>query len=80
VKTLRIGIVEDDRPTRDGLVALLNGEADTRCLCAFSSVEQALVSPSRDDVDVLLFDSISPGSAAPTASPCFDSIGRRRTS
>ena len=61
MKTLRIAIVEDDVATRDGLVTLLNGEPDTRCVCAYGSVEQALASPPRDDVDVLLLDVNLPG-------------------
>jgi DNA-binding NarL/FixJ family response regulator len=61
VKTLRIALIEDDRATREGLVTLLNGEPDTRCTCAFSSVEQALSSPPRDDIDVLLLDINLPG-------------------
>jgi DNA-binding NarL/FixJ family response regulator len=61
MRTLRISIVEDDPSTRDALVTLLNGEADTCCVCAFGSVEQALASPARDDVDVILLDVDLPG-------------------
>src|SRR5690348_3489618 len=61
MKTLRVSVVEDNRAIRDGFVTLLNGEADTCCVCAFGSVEQALASPARDDVDVMLLDVDLPG-------------------
>ena len=58
---LRIAIVEDDVATRDALVMLINGETNTRCVCAFGSVEAALASRQRADVDVILLDINLPG-------------------
>ena len=62
---LRVAIIEDDPATRDGLVTLINGETDTRCVCAFGSVEGALASRQRDDVDVVLLDINLPGMSGP---------------
>jgi DNA-binding NarL/FixJ family response regulator len=63
MKTLCIAIVEDDPATREALVTLLNGEPDTRCICAYNSVERALASPERHDVDVILLDVNLPGTS-----------------
>lgn len=56
-----VALVEDDRGTREGLAALIDGTAGFRCRDAFRSVEQALQAHPRSFPDVLLLDIHLPG-------------------
>jgi DNA-binding NarL/FixJ family response regulator len=58
---IRVAIVEDDRYTREGLAALINGTPGYRCIGAFRSVEEALRLSSSETPDVLLLDIHLPG-------------------
>jgi len=60
---IRVAIIEDDRPTREGLGLLVNGTAGYRCVGTYRSVEDALRSISNDGPDVLLLDIHLPGMA-----------------
>lgn len=57
---IRVGIVEDDGPTREGLGILIGGTAGYACVGTFDSVEAALASPDPPP-DVLLLDIDLPG-------------------
>jgi len=59
-KAIRVAIVEDDRPTRDGLAMLINGTSGYRCVATYRSVEDALRSTG-EAPDVLLLDINLPG-------------------
>ena len=54
-------IVEDDRPTREGLGLLIDGTQGYRCVAKFRSVEEALRSAVRESPNVLLLDIRLPG-------------------
>ena len=54
-------IVEDDRPTREGLGLLIDGTRGYRCVAKFRSVEEALQSSPRESPNVLLLDIRLPG-------------------
>jgi DNA-binding NarL/FixJ family response regulator len=58
---LAVGIVEDDRGTREGLAALVGGTPGFRCVGAYASVEHALKGLERATPDVLLLDIHLPG-------------------
>lgn len=58
---IRVAIVEDDRPTREGLGLLINGTPGYRCIRTYYSVEDALRSIGQDVPDVLLLDIELPG-------------------
>ena len=58
---IRVAIVEDDRPTRDGLGMLINGTPGYRCVATYRSVEDALRSATIEAPDVLLLDIHLPG-------------------
>ena len=62
---IRVAIVEDDPPTRDGLALLIGGTPGYECVGAYPSVEDALRSPCWGDraaaPDVLLLDIHLPG-------------------
>ena len=58
---LRVAVVEDDRTTREGLVTLINGTSDYRCVGAYESIEAALGSRHNTDADVVLLDVNLPG-------------------
>jgi DNA-binding NarL/FixJ family response regulator len=58
---IRVAIVEDDRPTRDGLGLLVNGTSGYRCVGTFYSVEDALRTMGPEVPDVLLLDIDLPG-------------------
>jgi DNA-binding NarL/FixJ family response regulator len=60
-EAIRVAIIEDDRMTREGLAALINGSPGTRCVGAFRSVEDALRSIGSESPDVLLLDIHLPG-------------------
>jgi len=56
-----VGIIEDDRGTREGLAALVNGTAGFRCVATFASVEDALRGLGGGAPAVLLLDIHLPG-------------------
>lgn len=58
---ISVAIVEDDRPTRDGLGLLVNGTPGYRCVGTFYSVEDALRTMGPEVPDVLLLDIDLPG-------------------
>jgi DNA-binding NarL/FixJ family response regulator len=60
-EALRVAIVEDDRLTRDGLAALVDGTPGYRCVGRFGSVEDALRAPREPAADVMLLDVNLPG-------------------
>jgi len=55
-----VAIVEDDRATREGLAALINGTPGYACIGAFRSVEEALRG-LKETADVMLLDIQLPG-------------------
>jgi len=57
----RVAIVEDDRPTREGLGILVGGTPGHSCVGTYDSVEDALRSIGRACPDVLLLDIDLPG-------------------
>jgi DNA-binding NarL/FixJ family response regulator len=57
---IRVAIVEDDRATREGLGALINGTPGYACVGAFPSVEEAL-RELKETADVMLLDIQLPG-------------------
>ncbi|MPY87874.1 MAG: response regulator [Luteitalea sp.] len=58
---IRVGVVEDDRETRDGLQELINSTQGFRCTGAYRSVEEALEWLSERPADVVLLDIHLPG-------------------
>ena len=58
---IRVAIIEDDRPTREGLGMLINGTPGYHCVGTYRSVEDALRAISPDAPDVLLLDIHLPG-------------------
>jgi len=58
---IRVMIVEDDRPTREGLGLLIDGTQGYRCVAKFRSVEEALRSAVHESPNVLLLDIRLPG-------------------
>jgi DNA-binding NarL/FixJ family response regulator len=60
-KQILTAIVEDDRPTREGLRLLIDGTSGYRCVGAYGSVEEALQAGSNEQPDVLLLDIHLPG-------------------
>ncbi len=62
---LRVGIVEDDRTTREALVTLIDGTQGYRVVGQWSSVEAALLESPVADVHVLLLDVHLPGISGP---------------
>jgi len=58
---IRVGIVEDDRATREGLGVLIGGTTGYRCISTFRSVEEALRRSGHGTLDVLLLDIHLPG-------------------
>src|SRR5262245_488417 len=59
--TMKVAIVEDDRPMREGLGLLIGGTPGFRCVGTFSTVEDALEGMDREPPDVLLLDIHLPG-------------------
>jgi DNA-binding NarL/FixJ family response regulator len=59
-KTICVAIVEDQRRTREGLKALIDGSDGFRCVGSWDSMEQALDAPVSAP-DVLLLDLGLPG-------------------
>lgn len=60
-ENIRVAIVEDDRPTREGLALLIDGTGGYQCVATYSSVEDARRSLGGEDPDVLLLDVHLPG-------------------
>jgi DNA-binding NarL/FixJ family response regulator len=58
---IRVAIIEDDRPTCEGLRLLIDGTPGFRCISASSSVELARPQLERGVPDVLLLDIHLPG-------------------
>jgi DNA-binding NarL/FixJ family response regulator len=58
---IRVAIVEDQRRTREGLRALIEGSEEYRCAGAWSSMEEALRFEGLADLDVILLDIGLPG-------------------
>src|SRR5215471_17178456 len=58
---IRVAIIEDDRPTREGLGMLINGTPGYQCVGTYPSVEEALRRIGHDAPDVLLLDIHLPG-------------------
>jgi DNA-binding NarL/FixJ family response regulator len=58
---ITVGIVEDQRETREGLAALIGGTPGYRVLGAWRSMEKALADDSVSAADVLLADIHLPG-------------------
>ena len=58
---IHVIIVEDDEPTRKGLVDMLSHEAEIKVLADFESVEEALPSGFWKECDILLTDIGLPG-------------------
>lgn len=53
---VRVAIVEDDTPVREGLQLLIEGSAACTCVASLRSAEEALVRVPEIDPDVLLMD------------------------
>jgi DNA-binding NarL/FixJ family response regulator len=66
---VRVGVVEDDTGTRDGLQWLINSTAGLRCVGTFPSVETALDGLAAEAPDVLLLDIHLPGMLGSEAVP-----------
>jgi DNA-binding NarL/FixJ family response regulator len=58
---IRVAIVEDDGPTREGLGLIINSTPGYACVGTFGSVEAALRMPGNTMPDVLLLDIHLPG-------------------
>ncbi|MBI3951802.1 MAG: response regulator transcription factor [Acidobacteria bacterium] len=58
---IRVAIVEDQRPMREGLRLLIDGTPGYRCVGAFGSLEEVLRVIGLDAPDVLLLDIHLPG-------------------
>ena len=58
---LRVGIVEDQRTTREGLAALVSGSPGLACAGAWESMEDALPALTREPPEVALLDIGLPG-------------------
>ena len=69
--TIRVAIVEDDVPLRNGLAQMLQEAEGLSCSGAFSSAEEALESLPNCPSDVLLLDIGLPGTSGSDAVPMF---------
>lgn len=58
---ITVGIVEDDRPTREALDALIGGTPGFRSIATFGSVEEALAGLAGEPPHLLLLDINLPG-------------------
>lgn len=58
---IRVVLVEDQRRTREGLVALINGSPGMRVVGQYGSGEEALLRAAMDNPDVILTDLGLPG-------------------
>jgi DNA-binding NarL/FixJ family response regulator len=66
---IRVGLVEDDAATRDGLRWLISTTDGFRCVGAFGTVEAALQGLGAEPADVLLLDIHLPGMLGSEAVP-----------
>jgi DNA-binding NarL/FixJ family response regulator len=60
-KVVRVGIIEDKRELREGLMMLINGTAGYRCVQTSRSMEEALTKVRVELPDVMLVDIGLPG-------------------
>ena len=60
-KVVRVGIIEDKRELREGLMMLINGTPGYRCVQTSRSMEEALVKVRLELPDVMLVDIGLPG-------------------
>ena len=60
-RQIKVSIVEDDRGTRENLMAVLASARSLRCLHAYASSEEALGGIPADAPDVVLMDINLPG-------------------
>jgi DNA-binding NarL/FixJ family response regulator len=60
-EVIRVAIIEDDRPTREGLSLLIDATHGYRCVGKFNSVEEALRLAGKEVPQVLLLDIHLPG-------------------
>ena len=58
---IRVAIIEDDRPIREGLGVLIDGTPGYACVGQFSSIEEALTSIASVEPHVILLDINLPG-------------------
>jgi DNA-binding NarL/FixJ family response regulator len=58
---IHVALVEDERRTREGLQALIEGSAGFLCVAAWRSIEEALAADERPAPHVLLLDLGLPG-------------------
>jgi DNA-binding NarL/FixJ family response regulator len=70
---ITVAIIEDDPGTRAGLVALLESEADMRCLGAYRRAEEALTALPAAPPEVVLVDLNLPGMSG------LECVGRLKT-
>jgi DNA-binding NarL/FixJ family response regulator len=68
---IEVGIIEDDRATREGLALLIDGTPGLRCQQTFGSAEEALRAAPAGELNVLLLDIHLPGMAGPEAIPAL---------
>ena len=61
IGTIRVALIEDDRLTREGLSALIDGSREYLCVASFGSVEEALSADLAPPPDVILLDIHLPG-------------------
>jgi len=57
----RVGIVEDNKTTREGLEKIINLSSDYKCICTCTTAEDALRVLPREKPDVVLMDIQLPG-------------------
>jgi len=69
--SVRVAVVEDDRPTREGLRLLIDGTPGFSCVATFQTAEEALRAPITAErrADVALLDVHLPGMTGTDAVP-----------
>lgn len=68
-REIRVAVIEDDRPTREGLKLLLTATPGFACAGAWGSVEEARAVGRNARPDVLLLDVRLPGLSGPEGIP-----------